>query len=202
MTKYLKRNCVFIMFSLLAIAIGLGVNVKYLQYEYVKLSKELLVQQEQQSSYLSPVKNEEPPFIPGVDSDVGVINTTKEMVSKIVIDKGLNIDAERFFTLSEQYQIDPGFALSVWALETKWGASDVWNVQNNPAGIRCGIEYCVYGNKDEGIDEMFSLLKNYTDGSIPWVGERKTPVDIRSAWSETNDVNEVVEIWRSLYECN
>lgn len=198
----IKDRCFVIMISLFAISIGLGANVMYLQYQYQELSKEMLMLMEERTSYQDPIVVVDP-FIPNADSNVSELHTSKEQLTSYISLNALDIDAERFFTLSEQYQIDAGFALAIWSLETGHGQKGTaWAISNNPAGIRCGVEYCIYGNKDEGLEAMFSLLKNYTDGSIPWVGERKTPSDIRSSWSETEDVNEVVDIWRSVYECN
>lgn len=194
----IKDKGLIIIIVLLIVVIGLAVNVRYLQHQYKELTKEQLILQEQQPAYLPQVS--ESAFVPTIESNVTEINTTKEMISKIVLEKGLDIDVDSFHEMAVKYQIDPGFALAIWAWETGWGTSDAWNMQSNPAGIRCGVEYCTYSYKDEGVEAMLSLLQKYTQGSISYVGERKTPKDIRSTWSETDDVELVVDIWRAIYE--
>lgn len=196
----IKDRCFVIMISLFAISIGLGANVMYLQYEYLELSKEMLILIEERASYQEPIVVVDP-FIPNEDSNVSELHTSKEQIIRYLSNKSLEINADLFFALSEQYQIDAGFALAIWSLETGHGQKGTaWAISNNPAGIRCGIEYCTYSNKDEGLDEMFQLLKAYIDGSISYVGKKSTPAEIRAAWSETDDVVQIVDIWRTIYE--
>lgn len=111
----------------------------------------------------------------------------------------MDLNAQHFYDQAEIYQIDPGFALAVWVLETGWGKSSVWLNDNNPAGIiGSDGDYYAYNSKGEGVCAMFELLNAYTSGSISYVGQRNTPEEIRSAWSQTDDVDKIVDIWRLI----
>lgn len=117
--------------------------------------------------------------------------------------KGLekDYDPDFLYELSEEYGIDPGFVLAVFILETGWGYESLAYVEgNNPAGITCGKEYCTYSSPEEGMEEMYKLLKSYVDGSISYVGKRNTVREVREAWSEADDSEKVLEIWRSIYD--
>lgn len=101
--------------------------------------------------------------------------------------------------LSVATGIDAGFALSTFIWETGWGKeSEAWIDGNNPAGIMCGYEYCAYDNAEQGFIAMFDLLSQYIDGSIEYVGTRKTIDEVRSAWSESEDTKDVVRIWNEI----
>lgn len=111
----------------------------------------------------------------------------------------MDLNAQRFYDQALTYQIDPGFALAVWVLETGWGKSSVWLNDNNPAGIvGSDGDYCAYSSKEDGIHAMFELLNAYTSGSISYVGQRDTAEEIRAAWSQTDDVEKIVDIWRLI----
>lgn len=116
-----------------------------------------------------------------------------------IIDRYINIyslplNSVNFIILSVDYNIDPLFALATWVLETGNGSSIMWMQNNNPAGIKCGSDYCSYPSKDAGIAQMFYLLNQYTTGSIPWVGQRNTIKEVREAWNPEDD-----DCWR-IYE--
>lgn len=101
--------------------------------------------------------------------------------------------------LSKEYNIDAGFSLATYIWETGWGReSDAWIYGNNPAGIMCGYGYCAYDNAEQGFISMFDLLSQYIDGSIEYVGTRKTVDEVRSAWSESEDTEAVVRIWNEI----
>lgn len=104
------------------------------------------------------------------------------------------------YDLSEKYSIDPGFAMSVFILETGWGKSELFQTSYNPAGITYGDSYRNYGTKEEGLKDMFRLLHDYTTGSISYVGKRNTVKEVRGVWSSAEDTDKILEIWRSVYD--
>lgn len=105
------------------------------------------------------------------------------------------------YELSEKYSIDPGFALATFILETGWGReSKAWLDGYNPAGITCGGAYCRYNNPEQGMEALYKLLKTYTDGSVDYIGKKNTVEQVRSKWSESKDTDDVLEIWRSIYD--
>lgn len=93
------------------------------------------------------------------------------------------------------YGIDPAFVIATWAWETGWGKSDLWIYDNNPAGIRCGNEYCVFPSKEAGIESLLKNLRYYIDE----LG-RATIQDVRALWSETDDAEGIVQIMREIVE--
>ena len=116
-----------------------------------------------------------------------------------IIDRYINIyslplNSVNFIILSVDYNIDPSFALATWILETGNGSSLMWIQNNNPAGIKCGSDYCSYQSKDAGLAQLFYLLSQYTDGSIPWIGKRNTVREIREVWNPENE-----DCWK-IYE--
>lgn len=117
--------------------------------------------------------------------------------------KGLTqfYDPNYLYDLSEKYSIDPGFTLATFLLETGWGKkSRPWLNGYNPAGITCEGAYCSYASPEEGMEEMYKLLKAYTDGSIDYVGKCTTVSEVRSKWSESEDSEMIVMLWRSMYD--
>ena len=117
--------------------------------------------------------------------------------------KGLTqfYDPNYLYDLSVEYGIDPGFTLATFLLETGWGKkSQPWLNGYNPAGITCEDSYCLYTSPEEGMEEMYKLLKAYTDGSISYVGKCTTVSEVRSKWSENEDAEMIVTLWRSMYD--
>lgn len=104
------------------------------------------------------------------------------------------------YRLSEQYGIDPGFVMSVFILETGWGKSDLYKESNNPAGIVYNRSYRSYKSREEGIEDMYRLLRDYTKGNISYVGKRNTVKQIRDVWSSAEDTEKILTIWRSIYD--
>lgn len=93
--------------------------------------------------------------------------------------------------------VDVGFAYAMWTLETGYGSSDPWLLQNNPAGIiktDGSGEYQTFANKEEGLRAMFDLLQHYCKRGNVTVSE------IRQIWSESDDTNEILQIWRKVLE--
>lgn len=128
------------------------------------------------------------------------MSTTHGQLESYIEAKGIDLNADYFYTLASDYRIDPGFALATWILETGWGKSNAWLNSNNPAGITCSTGYCTYSSKEEGLAAMFDLLQSYTEGSISYIGKRTTPESIREAWSEAEDTSKIVELWRAIYD--
>lgn len=94
---------------------------------------------------------------------------------------------------SDYKHIDKGFALATFLWETGNGKSELWLINNNPAGITCGKEYCIYQNQEEGFIAMFTLLDTYVnDYGLHTIDE------IRSLWSETNDSSDLVIMWKQI----
>lgn len=104
------------------------------------------------------------------------------------------------YCLSEQYGIDPGFVMSVFILETGWGESNLYKESNNPAGIVYNRSYRSYKSREEGIEDMYRLLRDYTKGYISYVGKRNTVKQIRDVWSSAEDTEKILTIWRSIYD--
>lgn len=50
---------------------------------------------------------------------------------------------------------------STFRIETGNGKSFAWEVLNNPGGIKCGTEYCVYKSKEDGKAALETLLEEY-----------------------------------------
>lgn len=95
--------------------------------------------------------------------------------------------------------IDPYFAYAVWALETGYGTSDLWLLQNNPAGIIStdgSGDYQTYDSKEEGLEAMFDLIRHYCDNG------KCTVEEIRGVWSESDDAALVVDIWKEVIKKN
>lgn len=91
--------------------------------------------------------------------------------------------------------IDPYFAYAVWALETGYGTSDLWLLQNNPAGIIStdgSGDYETYASKEEGLKAMFALIRHYCDKG------KCTVEEIRDVWSEADDAALLVQIWKEV----
>ncbi len=105
------------------------------------------------------------------------------------------------YELSEKYSIDPGFVLATFILETGWGKeSGAWLNGYNPAGITCEGTYCRYDSPEKGMEALYKLLKTYTDGSVDYIGKRNTVEQVRAKWSGSEDTDEVLKIWRSIYD--
>ncbi|MGX8834003.1 glucosaminidase domain-containing protein [Amedibacillus sp. YH-ame6] len=122
-------------------------------------------------------------------------------MNRFVNDNGLSeqIDVESFYKLSKSYGIDGGYALAVFIKETGWGKhSPAWINGNNPAGITCGLDYCSYNTKEDGIESMFQLLRKYVDGSIAYIGKRTTAIEVREKWCETKDIDEIIGLWKQI----
>ncbi len=97
--------------------------------------------------------------------------------------------------MSTDYKVDPGFALATFLWETGSGTSAPWVENNNPAGIRCGVNYCTYESAEEGLTAMFELLDIYID-----IHGLKTIDDIRIRWSEADDSDDIVSMWKQIIE--
>lgn len=107
--------------------------------------------------------------------------------------KSIPLDKSSFFNLATESSIDPGFALSIWALETGWGKSKSWREGNNPAGIKATpTEYVAYSTQEEGIKAMFELIESYCDSGLTTVKE------VRHYWSESEDTSDIVSIWKEI----
>lgn len=121
--------------------------------------------------------------------------TPVNIIERYINEHSLPLEPVNFLILSLDYNIDPSFALATWILETGNGSSKMWTQHNNPAGIKCGKDYCSYPSKDAGLAQMFNILDQYTTGSISWVGQRTTIRDIREAWNpEGEDCWKIYEI--------
>ena len=110
-------------------------------------------------------------------------------------------DPTYLYDLSQTYQIDPGFILAVFIWETGWGNESLpWLNGYNPAGITCAGGYCLYDSPEQGIEEMYKLMRAYADGSIEYVGVRNTVSQVRAKWSESKDAEQIATLWRSIYD--
>ena len=135
------------------------------------------------------------------DSRIDELQTPLESILMMDIPGLTNyIELDVFIRTAIEYNIDPGFAIATWALETGWGNSDAWLKRNNPAGLTCNGAYCAYKSKQSGIEDMFVLLRAYADGSIPWVGTRRTVDAVRKKWSATEDTATIIEIWNNIIQ--
>lgn len=123
------------------------------------------------------------------------MHTPVNIIERYINEHSLPLEPVNFLILSLDYNIDPSFALATWILETGNGSSKMWTQYNNPAGIKCGEDYCSYPSKDAGLAQMFNILNQYTTGSISWVGQRCTIREIRDAWNpESEDCWKIYEI--------
>lgn len=115
------------------------------------------------------------------------MHTPVYIIDRYINEHSLPLEPVNFIILSIDYYVDPSFALATWILETGNGSSIMWMQNNNPAGIKCGSDYCSYPSKDAGLAQMFYLLNQYTTGSIPWVGQRNTIREVRKTWNPENE---------------
>lgn len=130
-----------------------------------------------------------------MNTRVDEVVTPIQIIECYITRNSFPLDTKNFYILAIDYQIDPAFALATFILETGHGTSETWVTSNNPAGIKCGEDYCSYSSKDEGLAMMFNLLHSYTNGSIEWIGMKNTIEEIRQAWNpETDDSQKIVEI--------
>ena len=131
-----------------------------------------------------------------------VIITSKSELVSFMLDKHLDkfYDPYLVWDLASEYNIDPGFALAVFILETGWGESELYQRSNNPAGIVNNGKYRSYDTRAEGLEDMFKLLRAYADGSIEYVGVRNTAEKVRDAWSEAEDLDKILALWRCVYD--
>lgn len=100
-----------------------------------------------------------------------------------------------FLQLATEFNIDPNFAYATWALETGYGTSELWINRNNPAGIiklDGSGEYQTYATREDGLRAMFELLSIYCSNGNCTVG------GIRSRWSEADDTDLIISIWKSV----
>lgn len=117
------------------------------------------------------------------------------LIDRYINENSLPLNSVNFQILAIDYNIEPTFALATFILETGYGKSEAWVSNNNPAGIKCGENYCSYSSKDEGLAQMFNLLHSYTTGVIDWIGTKNTIQEIRNVWNpETDDSHLIVEI--------
>ncbi len=118
-------------------------------------------------------------------------------------EKGLTefYDPNYLYELAEQYSIDPGFVLATFVIETGWGKkSEPWLNGYNPAGIMRGDLYNRYDSPEQGMEELYKLLRIYTDGSVGYIGKRITVKQVRDKWSEAEDTRDVLTVWRAIYD--
>lgn len=50
------------------------------------------------------------------------------------------------------------------------------------------------------MEEMYRLLRAYADGSIKYIGKRTTVKAVRDKWCESEDLSELLTLWRSIYD--
>lgn len=78
---------------------------------------------------------------------------------------------------------------ATWRLETGNGSSELWRLNNNAGGIRCGKVYCSYESKSVGMASLRRLLQGY-------VNKHGYDLEaIRNIYSESNDT----ELFRQIY---
>lgn len=137
---------------------------------------------------------------PNENTDIRQIITSENQLVEFMKAKNLTeiIAPSELHRLSVINNIDPGFVLATMIWETGWGGSEAWINGNNPAGIRCGNEYCAYPTKEAGIKAEIELLRIYTQGSDLIIGTRRTPKEIRERWSQADDTKEVTAIWQLI----
>lgn len=105
------------------------------------------------------------------------------------------VNPSLFTSMSAEFDLDVGFLFSTFLLETGNGTSQLWLEHNNPAGIKSvdgSGRYQSYETQEDGLRAMYELIKHYTDKGINSVD------DIRSVWSESEDTEKILEIWRMI----
>lgn len=105
------------------------------------------------------------------------------------------LNSKKFYEMATDYGIDPSFALATWIWETGNGSSELWRLNNNPAGITCGNEYCSYSTQEQGLQAMFQLIRYYVNEL-----DRCTVADVRELWSESDDAHMIAQIMEDMYE--
>lgn len=137
---------------------------------------------------------------PNENTDIRKIITSENQLVEFMKAKNLTdvISPSSLYRLSVINNVDPGFVLATMIWETGYGDSDAWIYGNNPAGIRCGNEYCTYPTPEAGIKAEIELLRIYTQGTDPVIGTCRTLAEIRERWSEAEDTKEVTAIWQLI----
>lgn len=96
--------------------------------------------------------------------------------------------------LAEEYNISPVYATAVFVLETGWGSSQAWLNKHNPAGIRCGDQYCKYSTATDGLQRMMEIMQDYYNNGLTTVAQQ------RNLWSEAEDTEQIVQLMEQLAE--
>ena len=109
-------------------------------------------------------------------------------------DKAAGIIPVALLDLAKEYQISPVYASAVFIHETGWATSDAWLNKNNPAGIKCGNQYCSYETETEGLEMMLAIMRDY------YCNKRTTVGLQREMWSETDDAQAIVELMNQIGE--
>lgn len=94
--------------------------------------------------------------------------------------------------LAKEYHISPVYASAVFIHETGWATSDAWLNKNNPAGIKCGNQYCSYETETEGLEMMLAIMRDY------YCNKRTTVGLQREMWSETDDAQAIAELMNQI----
>lgn len=184
----------------------LQVKTIYEQDNNIKDKDKRINELESKNRDLQKKLDSQPKWRANSQTDITNIHTKYSQLSSYVFKHNINLDADKFYNYGVSYGIDPSFALATWILETGWGYSPLWIKSHNPAGIKCGTQYCTYNTSEDGIEAMYRLLNLYTKGTIDYVGKRTTVADIRAAWSEVDDVSEILDImkniasWKAVFE--
>ena len=110
------------------------------------------------------------------------------------IGKAAGVVPVALLDLAEEYQISPVYATAVFVLETGWGSSSAWLNNHNPAGIRCGDQYCRYDTATDVLRRMFEVMADYYSNGLTTVAQQ------RSLWSESDDTDTIVQLMCQLAE--
>ena len=121
------------------------------------------------------------------------VNSKSSMSDLIHMCNDLNLDFMTINSFEDIYGINAIYALSVLILETGWLKSELWEMNYNPAGIKCGKHYCAYSSKYEGIESMFKLMNMYViNYELVYVADQ------RELWSESDDTEEILRIMQQF----
>lgn len=129
------------------------------------------------------------------------INISSEHLKLLCSDWG--IDYEIFERCSNEYGINPDYAMAVFILETGNGKSNLWLNHHNPAGIKKSSKgyqcdttqngFCSYPNSETGIEQLFVVMNR-----LATEYNRTTIESMRSVWSESDDSEIIVKIMNDI----
>lgn len=135
--KPIKKRYTQLFLAGLIIGISISLLLNYKSYTRINQLEEVIELQERQIEVLNDAKND-------------YINRYEKLKSTLSY---INEENAKWTALVNTTII----------LETGHKTSYTYNVLNNYGGISCGVEYCSYESKEQGLQALETLLEQYVD---------------------------------------